>query len=116
MSEFSRLLSPSPVHRAGIEGLLAPVVGLVALFVNTGRQFTTIAVTDRGVVLLDTKGPRRPVRVRDRIASLDALGPMNDTDGDSWVEVAGVRDWIEGVWSSQLYVMRRLKQSSTATG
>lgn len=102
--------------RAGIEGLLAPVAGLVALFVNSDRQFTTIAVTDRGVVLMDTKDLRKPVRIRERLASLDALGPMNDTDGDSWIEVAGVKYWIEGIWSPQLYVMRRLKNNSTSTG
>ncbi len=37
---------------------------------------------------------------------------MNDADGDAWIEVAGKRYWIEGIWSSQLYVIRRLKRGT----
>jgi hypothetical protein len=102
--------------RAGLEGLLAPMLGALSLLLNTGRKFTTIAVTNTGLVLLDTSGLRRPVRVRERLTTLDALGPMNDTDGDSWIQVAGTTYWIEGIWSPQLYVMRQLKRNSTAAG
>jgi hypothetical protein len=59
-------------------------------------------------VLLNTKGLRHPTTIRAR----DVLGPMNDADGDAWIEVAGKRYWIEGIWSSQLYVIRRLKRGT----
>src|SRR5690349_16844993 len=51
--------------RAGIEALLAPLLGLLSMFVNVARTMTTVAVTDRGVVLFDTRGLRRPIRVRE---------------------------------------------------
>ena len=101
--------------RAGVEGLLAPLLGVLSRSLNVGRRFTTIAVTTQGVVLLDTKRPRRPVRVHNRLATLDALGPINDTDGDSWIQVDGTKYWVEGTWSAQLYVMRQLKRSSSPT-
>lgn len=99
--------------RAGIVALLAPLLGLLSLLSNVGRHFTTIAVTTNGVVLLDIKGLRRPVRVRSRLP-LDALGPINDTTGDSWIQVNGTKYWIEGIWSSQLHVMRQLMPDSTS--
>ena len=103
------ILGPRP----GLEAVFAPVLGLLPwLFANSRRRFTTIAVTDRGLVILDNIGLRRPVRVRERFDSLDALGPMNDTVGDASIEVNGVRYWIEGIWSSQMYEMRKLKRSS----
>lgn len=93
--------------------MTAPVVGLLSwLFVSARRRFTTIAVTDCGLIILDNAGFRRPVQVRERFDSLAVLGPMNDTVGDSWIEVNGVRYWIEGIWSSQIYEMRKLKRSS----
>ena len=94
--------------------MFAPFLGLLSwMFASTRRRFTTVAVTDRGLVILDNVGPRRPERVRERFDSLDALGPMNDTIGDAWIEVNGVRYWIEGIWSSQLFYMRKLKRSSS---
>ena len=74
------------------------------------RSKTTVAITDRGVVLFDTKGLRCPTRIRERFDALDVLGAINDTDGDSWIQVDGTKYWIEGIWSSQLYVIRQLKR------
>ncbi|MDO8389180.1 MAG: hypothetical protein Q7V57_01725 [Actinomycetota bacterium] len=103
------ILGPRP----GLEAMFAPVLGLLPwLFANARRRFTTIAVTDRGLVILENSGLRRPVRVRERFDSLDVLGPMNDTVGDASIEVNGVRYWIEGIWSPQLYEMRKLTSSS----
>ncbi len=102
--------------RAGIEALLAPLLGVMSLLINVTRRATTIAVTNRGVVLFDTKGLRRPTRIRERFDTLEPLGPINDTDGDNWVQVAGTTYWIEGIWSSQLYVIRQLKKSATGIG
>jgi hypothetical protein len=42
----------------------------------------------------------------------EPLGPINDTDGDNWIQVAGTKYWIEGIWSSQLYVIRQLKKNA----
>ncbi|MEO5724945.1 MAG: hypothetical protein ABIQ39_05695 [Ilumatobacteraceae bacterium] len=98
--------------RSGIEALLAPLFGVMSLFVNVTRRATTIAVTNRGIVLFDTRGLRRPTRIRERFDTLEPLGPINDTDGDNWIQVAGTKYWIEGIWSSQLYVIRELKKSS----
>ena len=67
----------------------SPVLGLTARFNNTVRTANTVAVTDQGFVLLITKGRRQPTTIRTRFDSLDVLGPMNDTDGDAWIEVAG---------------------------
>ena len=96
--------------RTGIEALLAPLFGLMSMFVNVARTKTTVAITDRGVVLFDTKGLRCPTRIRERFDALDVLGAINDTDGDSWIQVDGTKYWIEGIWSSQLYVIRQLKR------
>jgi hypothetical protein len=98
--------------RAGIEALLAPVLGLLSLFVNCTRRATTVAVTNRGVVLFDTKGLRRPTRIRERFETLDLLGPINDTDGENWIQVSGTKYWIAGIWSSQLYVISQLKKQA----
>ncbi len=99
--------------RPGVEALFAPFAGLWSwLFANSRRRFTTIAVTDRGLVLFDNSSLRRPARIRERFDSLDVLGPINDTVADAWIEVNGVRYWIEGIWSWQLYVMRKLKATS----
>ncbi len=101
--------------RAGVEVLLAPLIGLLSLFTNVCRRFTTIAITNEGVVLLETTGLRRPVRVRARFATLDALGPINDTVGDPWIQVDGTRYWTEGIWSPQLYVIRQLQRGTSST-
>jgi hypothetical protein len=98
--------------RAGVEGFLAPFFGLASMLINRARSFTTVAVTDRGLVLLNTNRLRHPTTIRARFDSLDMLGPMNETDGDAWIEVAGKRYWIEGIWSSQLYVIRRLMRGT----
>ena len=80
--------------RGGIETLLAPVLGVMSLLVNVTRRATTIAVTSRGVVLFDTKGLRRPTRIRERFDTLEPLGPINDTDADNWIQVASTKYWI----------------------
>jgi len=95
--------------RAGIEALLAPLLGAISLLVNVTRRATTIAVTNRG------KGLRRPTRIRERFDTLRPLGPINDTGGDNWIQVAGTKYWIEGIWSSQLYVIRQLKKGAAIT-
>ncbi len=101
--------------RTGIEALFAPLFGLMSMSVDAARQATTVAVTDRAVVLLDTKGLRRPTRIRARFDTLDVIGPINDSTGDNWIEVAGTRYWIEGIWTSQLYVIRQLKRGVNKT-
>ena len=96
--------------RAGVEALLAPLFGLMSMFVNVGRTATTLAITDRGVVLFDTRGLRRPTQIRERFDTLDVLGAINDTEGDSWIQVGDTKYWIEGIWASQLYVIRQLNR------
>ena len=99
--------------RPGVDALLSPFAGLWPwLFANSRRRFTTITVTDRGLVVFDNSSLRRPARISERFDSLDVLGPINDTVADAWIEVNGVRYWIEGIWSWQLYVMRKLKATS----
>jgi len=99
--------------RAGIEALFVPLFGLLSMFVNATRTITTVAVTERGVVLFDTRGLRRPTQNLQRFDSLAVLGPINDTDGDSWIQVAGTKFWIEGIWSSELYVINQLKRRTS---
>ena len=98
--------------RPGTESLIGPFTGLMSWpLTNARRRFLTVAVTNRGLVLLDNSSLRRPVRVRERFDSLAVLGPFNETVGDAWIEVNGIQYWIEGIWAWQLYVMRRLKST-----
>jgi hypothetical protein len=43
------------------------------------------------------------------------LGPINDSDGDNSMQVARTKYWMEGIRSSQIYVIRQLKRSTTST-
>lgn len=99
--------------RPGAESLIGLFAGLMSWpLANARRRFVTVAVTNRGLVLLDNSSLRRPVRVRERFDSLAVLGPFNETVGDAWIEVNGIQYWIEGIWAWQLYEMRRLKSAS----
>lgn len=89
-------------------GALGPFIGVVgALLVFRGRKFFTIAITNRGVVQFKNSSGRKPAELIARLDLTD-LGPLNDTDGDPWVELAGRRYWMEGMWSIELMKMRRL--------
>jgi hypothetical protein len=101
---------------AGVEGLLAPLAGIVggALGglvgvggVNRARRFVTLAVTDSGAVRFKNEGLRRPTAIEGRY-ELNAFGTMNEAVGDFWLEFAGTRYYFEGIWCSQLWRIRRL--------
>lgn len=98
--------------RPGIEGLLAPIVGAFASILNVGRKFSTIAVTDRGVLRFENSSLRQPATLVQRFDGVGALGPFND-EGDQWMELDGQRYWIEGMWASQLFKMKRIAAGSS---
>lgn len=98
--------------RAGAEGPLAPLLGVLAVVgVTAMRRFVTVAITNRGVVVFTNESARRPAAVAQRFADIAAIGTINDSQGDAFIEVGSERYWIEGIWSHQLFVIRRLKGS-----
>lgn len=98
----------------GVEGCLVALVPFGALISAIGalgvegqRRHVTLAVTDQGVVRLKTSGLGAPIEVISR-HGLDAFGQVNET-GDFWLEFAGERYYFNGMWSGQLWRIRRMQ-------
>jgi hypothetical protein len=101
------------VAAAGFLGLLGGAVGAVlsALGLNQRRTFMTIVVTDRGVVTFANRSLRDPKPPATRYPDVDVIGEIDETFGESFLEINGARWSTEGIWSAELYKMKRLRRS-----
>jgi MYXO-CTERM domain-containing protein len=91
----------------GTEGWGAALAGLLGLFlVQRRRKYSTLAVTDCGVVRFRNSSARKPAVPLHRYEVGDPR-VVSGTWGDSWVELAGTRYGVEGVWANELAKIRR---------
>ncbi|HKY76257.1 MAG TPA: hypothetical protein VJS45_08965 [Acidimicrobiia bacterium] len=97
--------------RPGWEGLGSVFGALGILFVRGKRKRSAIAVTDQGVVRVPLTPGGKPGGVADRY-SLSELGPIEHTGLELWLELAGQRYWVEGVYGNELLKMRRLREQA----
>ena len=82
------------------------------LFVRGKRKLSAIAVTDQGVVRVPLTTGGKPGGVVDRY-SLNELGPIEHTGIEFWLELAGQRYWVEGLYGNELLKVRRLREQSS---
>jgi hypothetical protein len=91
----------------GIEGLLAPFLGLLGvLFTLRSRKYFSIAATTSGVLILRNSSAHKPRSVVDRLP-LTAIESVADGTGELYIVVAGQRYRVEGIWSIELMKIRR---------
>ena len=112
LAAIAVLQGPQP----GAEGCLALTIGPLASLLTligigwliAARSRFTIALTDRGLVLVKPRRLLRRGTLLARTERLAALGPFNETEGAPYVEFLGERYWMYGFSSFEAYTMRKL--------
>lgn len=91
----------------GAEAWGAALAGLAGLFwVQRRRRYFTLALTDRGVVRFRNSSVRKPAQLLYRYEPRD-VRVVTGSWGDQWVELAGERYGVEGIWGNELAKIRR---------
>ncbi len=117
--EHKRVVAAIPVWLGQPRGVSVAVpfplfVAFVALLFEqkTNNKSFIISVVDHRVYLLDSRYGR-PTKILRVFESCDSIGLINDTVGDNFFTLAGVRYWVGGFWSAQLYIIRRWKSQQS---
>ena len=91
----------------GTEAWGAALAGLAGLFlVLRRRRSFTLALTDRGVVRFRNSSARKPAQLLYRY-ELGDVQVKTGSWGDQWVELAGQRYGVEGIWGNELAKIQR---------
>lgn len=81
--------------RPGADGVGMMVAGLFGMLLSRqARSYSTVAVTDRGVLRFRNRGVRRPTQLVARY-ELDEVRSVTAKWGEVSIELAGERYWSE---------------------